>query len=109
MINTVTVPVSYYRVRSWMVESWNMIPDFFKVDVLVESIEAHYYDASSDLNFSSFLVLGKDVPFLKSYASYEISDREVSGTIARPDFDPAYFAFISTHYELLSRFVPPKD
>ncbi|MES2614939.1 MAG: STAS domain-containing protein [Bdellovibrionota bacterium] len=93
----------YVKVPRWLVEQFN-ISDFLNENTSVQSIEANFYCPQNDTHESLLLVLGKDIPILENYDSFNLTLKNKDGLDLEMDFEPSeYFYFISSSYEKFKR------
>jgi hypothetical protein len=98
------IPVTYVNAPIWLVEQFNALDDFFVGDILVTSIFAQFYSPQTDESFVLLQELGKDLPILSDYSSFEINPKSPEGHELEPDYEPElyYFFIAKRHTAFLS-------
>jgi hypothetical protein len=85
----------------WLIETIICLEEFFTYGATVGSCFARFYCPATDKMSSKLLIIGKDVPILDDYSTFNISLKDESGNELEPDFDPCYyFSFISNHLDM---------
>jgi hypothetical protein len=94
------VPVSYVNAPIWLVEQFNALDDFFVGDIIISSIYAQFYSPNTDKSFVLLQEIGKDIPILPDYSSFEIEAKSPEGHDLEPDYEPEiYYFFIAKRHE----------
>jgi hypothetical protein len=89
------VPICYVNAPVWLVEQFNTINDFFRMDVSVESFFARFYSEADDDIYMRCLTVGVDIPLLDDYSDYELNMVDESGKAMEADFSTEmYFDFL---------------
>jgi hypothetical protein len=90
---------TYINVPRWLVEQFN-ISDFLNKNTTVESIEANFYCPQNDTHENIYLVIGKEIPILEDYSSFQLVLKNKDGLDLEMDFEPVeYFSFISSSFQ----------
>lgn len=92
----------YVNCPVWLVHQFNMIPDFLRDHTRVTSINSPFFCEELEACRNVKMVVGEDIPLLKSYKDYVVENRVIDGKQYEPDFDPAtYFSFLE---KILTRY-----
>ena len=88
-------PYCYVRMPVWLVAQCNMISEFMAGEVRVDSLFAPFYCVQSGETIERLLVVGKDVPLLEDYSSFDFPFVSADNKVYEPDFDAAeHFGFL---------------
>lgn len=94
------VPFKYVNAPVWLVNQFNTVRGYFDNGSFVETLNAPYFSPKSQDSRVFTLQLGKDIPILDDYSSFNVPNRVSDGKNYEIDFAPErYFSFISENFQ----------